>query len=143
MDAKKICFDGWALDPQSGDLERAGVRSRLQEQPLQLLLELIGSPAPDGTAEALTVLCHALDATGIHALEQFSDRLHKAGKTLLLCGARDQPSRLISRSAFLDHIGPENVLPHVQAALARAQELQGDFEGVGRELAADMARHPL
>jgi sulfate permease, SulP family len=26
----------------------------------------------------------ALDATGIHALEQFSDRLHKAGKALLL-----------------------------------------------------------
>jgi SulP family sulfate permease len=85
----------------------------------------------------------ALDATGIHALEQFSDRLHKAGKTLLLCGARDQPSRLIARSSFLEHIGQENVLPHVQAALARAQELNGDFEGVGRELAADMARHPL
>jgi SulP family sulfate permease len=85
----------------------------------------------------------ALDATGIHALEQFSDRLHKAGKTLLLCGARDQPSRLISRSTFLDHIGPENVLPHVQAALARAQQLQGDFEGVGRELAAGMAHRPL
>jgi SulP family sulfate permease len=32
----------------------------------------------------------ALDATGIHALEQFSDRLHKAGKALLLCGVRDQ-----------------------------------------------------
>ncbi len=29
----------------------------------------------------------ALDATGIHALEQFSERLHKTGKTLLLCGA--------------------------------------------------------
>jgi len=85
----------------------------------------------------------ALDATGIHALEQFSDRLHKAGKTLLLCGARDQPSRLIARSDFLKHIGPENVLPHVQAALARAQELQGDFEGVGRDLAADMAHRPL
>jgi SulP family sulfate permease len=85
----------------------------------------------------------ALDATGIHALEQFSDRLHKAGKTLLLCGARDQPSRLIARSDFLKHIGPENVLPHVQAALARAQQLQGDFEGVGRDLAADMAHRPL
>jgi sulfate permease, SulP family len=36
----------------------------------------------------------ALDATGIHALEQFSDRLHKMGKTLLLCGAREQPSNL-------------------------------------------------
>jgi SulP family sulfate permease len=85
----------------------------------------------------------ALDATGIHALEQFSDRLHKAGKTLLLCGARDQPSRLIARSDFLKHIGPENVLPHVQAALDRAQELQGDFEGVGRDLAEDMAHRPL
>src|SRR6202044_726911 len=42
----------------------------------------------------------ALDATGIHALEQFSDRLHKTGKTLLLCGARDQPSRLIAGSDF-------------------------------------------
>jgi sulfate permease, SulP family len=85
----------------------------------------------------------ALDATGIHALEQFSDRLHNAGKILLLCGARDQPSRLISNSDFLKHIGPENVLPHVQSALARAHELQGDFEGVGRELAADMAHRPL
>src|SRR6202167_4290633 len=56
----------------------------------------------------------ALDATGIHALEQFSDRLHKAGKTLLLCGAREQPSNLISRSDFLKHVGAENVLPHVQ-----------------------------
>jgi SulP family sulfate permease len=85
----------------------------------------------------------ALDATGIHALEGFSERLHKAGKTLLLCGARDQPSRLIARSDFLEHIGRENVLPHVQAALARAQQLQGDFEGVGRELAADMSHLPL
>jgi SulP family sulfate permease len=77
----------------------------------------------------------ALDATGIHALEQFYDRLHKTGKTLLLCGARDQPSNLISRSDFLKHVGAENVLPHVQAALDRARQIQGDFEGVGRELA--------
>src|ERR1700688_445429 len=37
-------------------------------QPRELLqagIELIGSPAPEGTAEALTVLCHALDATGL------------------------------------------------------------------------------
>jgi SulP family sulfate permease len=85
----------------------------------------------------------ALDATGIHALEQFADRLHKAGKTLLLCGARDQPSRLISRSDFQKHVGAENVLPHVQAALARAQEIQADFAGIGRELAAEMEHHPL
>lgn len=85
----------------------------------------------------------ALDATGIHALEQFSDRLHRAGKTLLLCGAMDQPSKLISRSTLIEHLGAENVLPHVQAALDRARALQGDFEGVGRELALEMETRPL
>jgi len=85
----------------------------------------------------------ALDATGIHALEQLSDRLHKTGKTLLLCGLRDQPSRLILQSNFLKHVGAENVLPHVQAALARAREVQGDFAGVGRELALELEHSPL
>ncbi len=85
----------------------------------------------------------ALDATGIHALEQFSDRLRKVGKSLLLCGARDQPSNLISRSDFLKHVGIQNVLPHVQAALDRARQIQGDFEGIGRELALEMETRPL
>ena len=38
-------------------------------QPRELLqagIELIGSPAPQGTAEALTLLCHALDAVGLN-----------------------------------------------------------------------------
>jgi len=85
----------------------------------------------------------ALDATGIHALEQFSERLHKTGKTLLLCGARNQPSQLISRSDFLKRVGPENVLPNIQAALSRVNEIQGDFEGIGRELALEMEHRPL
>jgi SulP family sulfate permease len=85
----------------------------------------------------------ALDATGIHALEQFSERLHKTGKTLLLCGARNQPSQLISRSDFLKQVGPENVLPNIQSALVRINEIQGDFEGIGRELALEMKDRPL
>ena len=32
---------------------------------LQAGIELVGAPGPDGTAEALTVLCHALDAVGL------------------------------------------------------------------------------
>ena len=32
---------------------------------LQAGVELVGSPAPDGTAEVLTLLCRALDATGL------------------------------------------------------------------------------
>ena len=44
-----------------------GVRPQ-RGQPRELLqagIELIGAPAPMGTAEALTVLCRALDATGL------------------------------------------------------------------------------
>ena len=85
----------------------------------------------------------ALDATGIHALEGFSERLHRAGKVLLLCGARDQPSQLLARSDFLERVGPENVLPNVQVALDRAREIQQDFSGIGRELALDIEHHPL
>ena len=85
----------------------------------------------------------AIDATGLHALEKFADRLHKAGKTLVLCGARDQPSRLLQQSDFLEHVGAENVMPHVQAALARARELQSDFARMGREIALELERHPL
>lgn len=65
----------------------------------------------------------ALDATGLHALEALSDRLRAAGKTLLLCGAREQPDRLLHQAEFIHHVGAENILPHIQAALARAREL--------------------
>jgi SulP family sulfate permease len=85
----------------------------------------------------------ALDATGLHAIEQFSERLRKTGRVLLLCGARDQPSRLITRSDFLEHVGAENVLPHVRAALARSIEIQQGFAGIGLELAREMERRPL
>jgi SulP family sulfate permease len=85
----------------------------------------------------------ALDATGLHAIERFSERLGKTGRVLLLCGARDQPSRLITRSDFLEHVGAENVLPHVQAALARSNEIQQGFSGIGRKLAREMERRPL
>jgi ATP phosphoribosyltransferase regulatory subunit len=44
-----------------------GVRPQ-RGQPRELLqagIELLGAPAPEGTVEALTVLCRALDATGL------------------------------------------------------------------------------
>jgi SulP family sulfate permease len=85
----------------------------------------------------------ALDATGVHALEQFSERLHKGGRSLLLCGAREQPLRLLSRSDFLKELGPENLLPHVGAALARAAAIQRDFAGIGSDLARQMEQRPL
>jgi SulP family sulfate permease len=82
----------------------------------------------------------AIDATGLHALEVFSDRLRKTGRTLLLCGAREQPARMLEQAEFVRHLGRENILPHVKAALNRAREVNTSFEGLGKEIAADF-RH--
>jgi sulfate permease, SulP family len=68
----------------------------------------------------------AIDATGLHELEKLADRLRATGRTLLLCGARSQPEQFLRQSPFLRYLGEENMLPHVEAALARAREV---YEG--------------
>jgi sulfate permease, SulP family len=82
----------------------------------------------------------AIDATGLHALEQLNDRLRKSGRTLLLCGARDQPAQFLEQADFRAHIGERNILPHVQAAIERAHEVFADFSGVGGDAARSLAR---
>jgi SulP family sulfate permease len=81
----------------------------------------------------------AIDATGLHALEDLAERLRGSGRTLLICGAREQPARLLQRAEFIRHIGAENILPHVGAALDRARVLAGEFDGVGPEIVRDFA----
>jgi SulP family sulfate permease len=65
----------------------------------------------------------AIDATGVHALGVFAKRLRKTGRTLLLCGAREQPTRMLKQAAFEEEIGEENILLNVDRALARADEV--------------------
>jgi SulP family sulfate permease len=76
----------------------------------------------------------AIDATGMHALEKLAERLKNSGRTLLLCGALDQPARMLEQADFLEHVGRENVLPNIDAALRRAEEIHAGFCGVGRVL---------
>jgi len=85
----------------------------------------------------------AIDATGLHAFETFSDRLRETGRVLLLCGAREQPAAMLHQAEFIDHIGARNIQPHVQAALDRAREIAAGLEGIGVEVARDMQRAPL
>ena len=85
----------------------------------------------------------AIDATGLHALELFAKRLRQSGRTLLLCGARDQPAQLLRQADFISHVGAENVLPHVEAALLRAREINAAFGGVGQEMADDFRSKSL
>ena len=67
----------------------------------------------------------AIDGTGIHAIESFAKRLNVSGRTLILCGAMEQPSKLLQQPRFLDRVGRENIMPNVQAALDRAKALYG------------------
>ena len=63
----------------------------------------------------------ALDSTGLQALERLALEVRASGRTLLLCGAREQPARLMAQVSFARHVGAENICPHVTAALrARA-----------------------
>jgi SulP family sulfate permease len=66
----------------------------------------------------------AIDATGLKAVQDFSDALHASGRTLLLCGAPSQPARLMAQAEFHRHVGAKNILPNVDAALTRAAELR-------------------
>ncbi len=85
----------------------------------------------------------AIDASGLHALEALSDRLRKFGRTLILCGARHQPAQFLHQAEFVNHVGGRNIVPHVQAALALAEELHSRFSLVGEETARDLATASL
>jgi SulP family sulfate permease len=80
----------------------------------------------------------AIDATGLHALEVFCDRLQKTGRTLLVCGAREQPAQMLKQAEFVGHLGQENILPNVEAALNRAREVNSGFEGLETEIAVEL-----
>jgi ATP phosphoribosyltransferase regulatory subunit len=80
---------------------------------LQAGIELIGSPAPEGTVEVLTVLCAALDAAGLQS--------YRVG----VGDASLYPSLLDSLNV------PETARDRILAELA-----DGDFVGVEREVGA-------
>ncbi len=70
----------------------------------------------------------ALDATGLYALEEVAKQLHATKRTLILCGAREQPAQLIHQAEFEEVIGVGNICENVQEALSRAEELYERLE---------------
>ncbi len=66
----------------------------------------------------------ALDGSGLGALEDLADTLHATGRTLILCGAREQPARLMEKAEFHEHVGDANICSDLDAALARAREVR-------------------
>jgi sulfate permease, SulP family len=69
----------------------------------------------------------ALDATGLFALEEVARQLNASGRTLILCGTREQPAKLIRGSELEMMIGSDSLCENLQHALRRAEEV---FESV-------------
>jgi SulP family sulfate permease len=67
----------------------------------------------------------AIDATGLGAIRDLADTLHDSGRSLLLCGAREQPSQLMKQAEFERHVGLENICGSITEAIARAAEVYG------------------
>src|SRR5437879_5280177 len=75
----------------------------------------------------------AIDATGVYALEEIARQLHDSGRTLILCGAREQPAELMHQAEFEEVVGRENFCANVDEALRRAEEA---FERINAKAAA-------
>ena len=72
----------------------------------------------------------ALDATGLLAFQDLAESLHASGRTLLFCGAREQPRKMMDRAGFAAVVGRENICDNVIEALARARVV---YEGRARK----------
>jgi SulP family sulfate permease len=67
----------------------------------------------------------AIDATGMHALDEFHDKCRKQGTQLILSGVHAQPMYALAKYELLDKIGESNLFGNIDDALDRARELIG------------------
>jgi SulP family sulfate permease len=74
----------------------------------------------------------AIDATGLFAIEEVARQLHSTGRTLILCGAREQPAQMMHQAEFEEVVGGENICANVQEALQRAEAV---FEKIEAKVA--------
>jgi SulP family sulfate permease len=75
----------------------------------------------------------ALDATGLFAMEEVAKQLQDSKRTLILCGAREQPAKLIHQAEFEEVVGAVNICDNVQEALRRAEDV---YEGLDAQFVA-------
>ena len=77
----------------------------------------------------------AIDATGLFALEEVAQQLHATKRTLILCGAREQPAQSIHQAEFEQVVGSENICANVQEALQRAEAVFEKIEAKTKAVA--------
>lgn len=67
----------------------------------------------------------AVDASGIHALEEFYDKCRRQGTRLLLSGVHAQPMFALMKYGLTDRIGETNLFGNIDDALDAARSIVG------------------
>ena len=67
----------------------------------------------------------AMDATGLNALEDLYERLHRRRKHVILSGPHTQPLFMMDKAGFLDRLGRENICANLEHSLERSREILG------------------
>ncbi len=69
-----------------------------------------------------------IDASGSHALKEFYDRCQKHKTVLLLSGVHGQNMCDLHDFGLDFMVGKNNIFPHIDAALDRAQSILADCQ---------------
>ena len=87
----------------------------------------------------------AVDATGLNALASFHKYCRKHGTTLILSGVQDQPRKALESFGLAAALRSENILPDIDAALARAAEIlaAAKADRDAKTAAADAEKRPV
>lgn len=67
----------------------------------------------------------AIDASGLHVIEDLMLRCRKKGTVLIISGIHTQPLFAMQKSGLLDEIGAGNVVSNIDTALNRARTIMG------------------
>lgn len=66
----------------------------------------------------------AIDATGLHALDDFYEKCKHSGTLLILSGVKGALAKAFKDFGIENKVGRQNIFPHIDFALKRADELR-------------------
>ena len=67
-----------------------------------------------------------IDATGLHALNEFRLKCRREGIILILSGVQQVVAQSLERYGLIEAVGADNMQPNIEAALKRASLLVGE-----------------
>ncbi len=127
---------GWKYSLDESDNDPAAIE--LREVPHEVRVYEITGPMFFGVANLISGITvkdftkvliirmrgvPAIDATAMQSLESLVEKCQKQGVTVVFSHVNDQPRNVMEKDGLVSKVGKENFCPHIDAALARAQEI--------------------